>query len=208
VSEDGRPRSVRTRPEQPDERQRLIEAVILLAGERGYDSLTLTEVVEHVGTHNRNFHRHFDSLEEAFAVGYEQLASELCEQLLSAGRGASEWRVGFRAAMARFLEWVDGEPGPARVILSEYRVAGPRAFEAHEAISKRLASAIDASRPEDPERRHSPMATRLLLGAIEFMVIDPARRGKSESAAQLEGALAFFAISLYFGDDVAAEELG
>ena len=59
-------------PEHPGEgREELIEAVLALVGEGGYQELTQQAVLERAGSSSRAFHRHFEGLSDAFGAAYE-----------------------------------------------------------------------------------------------------------------------------------------
>jgi AcrR family transcriptional regulator len=197
-------------PEHPGEgREELIEAVLALVGEGGYQELTQQAVLERAGSSNRAFHHHFEDLSDAFGAAYEQVAATLTAELLEAGRIGESWQTGFRSALDAFLRWVAAEPPLARVLLVEYRVAGGRGAEVHEELCQRLARAIDTAREQGGPRLDPPsMASSFVLGAIEFAAADRVIRDQTDSVGELAGNLAYFGVLAYFGDEAARQELG
>jgi AcrR family transcriptional regulator len=203
-------RGVPSWPERPGEaRGELIEAVLALVGEGGYQRLTQQAVLERAGSNSRAFHRHFEDLSDAFGAAYESVATRLTADLLEAGRIGESWRAGFRSALEAFLRWVETESQLARVLLVEYRVAGGRSADVHEELCERLARAIDTAREQSGPQLDPPsMASSFVLGAIEFATADKVIRGETDSMAELAGNLAYFGVLAYFGDEAAREELG
>jgi AcrR family transcriptional regulator len=197
-------------PEHPGEgREELIEAVLALAGEGGYQDLTQQAVIERAGSSSRAFRRHFEDLSDAFGAAYESVATRLTAELLEAGRTGDSWPAGFRSAVEAFLRWVAAESRLARVLLVEYRAAGGRSAEVHEELCERLARAIDTAREQSGAQLDPPpMASSFVLGAIEFAAADKVIRGETDSIGELAGNLAYFGVLAYFGDEAARGELG
>lgn len=195
---------------QPGEgRQNLLEAMLALVGEAGYEELTERALLERAGSDSAAFHSHFEDLSDAFGAAYELLAAALTDELLEAGRIGESWQAGFRSALDAFLSWIAAEPRLARVLLVEYRIAGGRSAEVHEALCERLARAIDVAREQGGARLDPPpMAPNFILGAIEFAVADRVISGETDSVGELAGNLAYFGVLAYFGDRAAHEELG
>lgn len=200
-------RGVRSWPGRRGGREALIDAVVELSGELGYRELTLRAVTDRAGSSNRAFHREFKNLEDAFGEGCERVLDQLCTELLAAGRGGADWQSGFRLALRALLAWVAAEPGAARVALSECRSAGDRAWAAHEGAIERLARAIDNSLGTGRERALPSLATRYLIGGIEFTLANQIRNGAANEVPRLEPTLIYMAMALYFGHDAASIEV-
>lgn len=208
-AEDKSLRGVRFWPEAEGPRERLFEAVLTLAGERGLGEVSLAALCERAGVGNRVLHREFETLEDCFAAAYERQAQALCEELLAIGRAGADWRAGFRAALEAFLAFVAAEPGRSRALLLEWRGAGKRSRELHEQAWARLGRAIDKARHAGDAREDPPPQTaRVVLGGIEFMTIERLITGRAESVPELAKTLAFFAVMQYFGEEAARGELG
>jgi AcrR family transcriptional regulator len=195
--------------ESEKRREELIASVLALAGEGGFRELTMQAVLERARSDDRAFHAHFETLADAFGAAYADVCEEVGEELLEAGRLADDWRAGFRAALEAFLRWIARKPGAARILLIEYRVAGGRSAEIHEAFCERLAKAIDTAREQRELQLNPPsLAPSFILGAIEFETADRIMRGEAASVIELAPTLAYFGVLMYFGHAMAREELG
>jgi AcrR family transcriptional regulator len=211
AGDDGSLRRVRTRPQGARDKEReLLDAVLELVGERGYVESSLSALLERSGSSSRNFHRHFDSLADCYEHAYVEAASGLCKELIAVGRQGADWRTGFRAALLRLLQSVAAEPRRARALLIEWRVAGEGVVSIHEELAGLIAVEIERARKEIGEqgRQPPPMSARIVLGAVEYKLVELIETGKTEGAERLLGSLAYFAVLIYFGREAAVEELG
>src|SRR6202453_1822064 len=58
---------------QPDARERLTEAALVLYGERGYEETTVAEIAERAGLTKRTFFRYFSDKREVLFSGSHEL---------------------------------------------------------------------------------------------------------------------------------------
>ena len=189
-------------------RRQLMDAVVALVGELGYRALTLQMILDRVGIGNRAFYREFEDIGAVFDAAYERLAEGLCDEVLAAGRGAEDWKVGFRAGLDTYLGWVARDPNAARVLLVEHRVAGGRSTAIHEQVCRRLERALDSARRlAGPATEPPSLTPAFVLGAIEAASAERVIRGEASSAPDLGPSLGYFGVLLYFGPDVAERGL-
>jgi AcrR family transcriptional regulator len=184
------------------------EAMLLAVGALGYEGATVQEVAGRSGISADQFHRRFGSKEECFGQAYEAAADKLCEELLEAGRGAANWRLGFRAALAELLRTVAEQPLLAKALLIEVRAARGRAWEAHQRVVERLMAAIDSAR-RDPEALPgiSAMTAGFMIGAIEESIGLEIGAGRAAEVQRLLPDLSHLVVLNYFGEDEAWLEL-
>lgn len=101
---------------------RLFAALVGLADEQGYPSVSLTQIVKKAGVARHTFYEHFESKEALYLA----LFDESVELSLAALSHAVEdqdgpWELRLRAAVAAFLAAVAVDPARARVCLIECR---------------------------------------------------------------------------------------
>ncbi len=184
------------------------EAMLLTVGALGYEKATVQEVAERAGISRDQFHRRLGSKDECFEQAYEAAAEQLCEQLLEAGRKASTWRLGFRAALAELLRTVAEQPILAKALLLEVRAARGRAWAVHQQLVERLIAAVDTAR-NTPEALPSisPMTAGFMVGAIEESIGLEIGAGRAATVERLLPDLSHLVALNYFGEDEAWLEL-
>lgn len=182
--------------------------MLLTVGARGFAAASVGEVAERAGISRDQFHRRFGGKDECFARAYEEAANRLRDDLLEAGRGGADWRLGFRAALAELLRFVAEQPLLARALLIEVRAARGRAWAVHQRVVERLVAAVDSARGEPgAQPSASPMTAGFMVGAIEESIALEIGAGRTAKAERLLPDLCHLVILNYFGEDEAWLEL-
>src|SRR4249920_2085818 len=81
-------------------RERLLEAMLLVSGERGYEHISVQDVIERAQASRATFYKHFDDKEDCFAQAYGDAAEWLYRRLTGVAKRQPTWREGLRAGMA------------------------------------------------------------------------------------------------------------
>jgi AcrR family transcriptional regulator len=182
--------------------------MLLTVGALGYERATVQEVVSRSGITQDQFHRRFGSKEQCFEQAYEAAAQQLAETLLEAGRGAPDWRLGFRAALAELLRFVAEQPLRAKALLIEVRAARGQAWVVHQQVVERLIAAVDSARAQPGAvPSASPMTAGFMVGAIEESISLEIGAGRAAEVERLLPDLAHLVVLNYFGEDEAWLEL-
>ncbi|MGC1166785.1 MAG: TetR/AcrR family transcriptional regulator [Solirubrobacterales bacterium] len=184
------------------------EAMLLTVGALGYEKASVQEVAARAGISVDQFHRRFGSKEECFGQAYEEAAERLSQDLLEAGRGGADWRLGFRAALTELLRFVAEQPLLAKALLIEVRAARGHAWAVHQQVVERLMAAIDSAR-EQPGALPSVsrMTAGFMLGAVEESIGLEIGAGRAAEVERLLPDLSHLVVLNYFGEDEAWLEL-
>jgi AcrR family transcriptional regulator len=189
-------------------RERLLEAVLLASGERGYEHISVQDVIERAHASRATFYKHFDDKEDCFARAYSDAANWLYQRLTSIARRQPSWKEGLRAGMSELLEFCANQPALARALLVESHAAGGAALAEHDLLMERLSHAIDRARREIPSRQAPPPVTAtFMVGAIETLVRTKLMSDEPETAPEMLPGLLHFVVMQYFGEDAAWEEM-
>ncbi|HET6997282.1 MAG TPA: TetR/AcrR family transcriptional regulator [Solirubrobacterales bacterium] len=187
---------------------RLLEAMLLVSGEHGYEQISVQDVVERAGASRATFYKYFDDKEDCFVQAYKGASDWLCRRLIGAAKRQPSWREGLRAGMAELLEFCANQPTMARALLVEPHAAGGAALVEHDRLLERLARAIDGARSEISSRQPPPPVTAtFMVGAIETLVRAKLMSDEPETAPEMLPGLLHFVVMQYYGEDAAWEEL-
>lgn len=189
-------------------RERLMEAMLLVSGERGYEQIAVQDVIEAAGASRATFYKHFKDKDDCFAQAHHDAANWLVRRLISDARRQPTWRESLRIGMAELLEFCANQPLMARALFVETHAAGGAALAEHNLLMERLSHAIDGARREIPSRQAPPPVTAaFMVGAIETLVRSKLMSDEPETAPEMLPGLLHFVVMQYFGEDAAWEEM-
>ncbi|HEV7483816.1 MAG TPA: TetR/AcrR family transcriptional regulator [Solirubrobacterales bacterium] len=189
-------------------RERLLEAMLVVSGERGYEQISVQDVIEAAHASRATFYKHFKDKDDCFAQAYHDAAEWLYRRLIGVAKRQPGWREGLRAGMAELLEFCANQPYLARALIVETHAAGGAALAEHNLLMERLSHAIDRARREIPSRQAPPPITAtFMVGAIETLVRTKLMSDEPETAPEMLPGLLHFVVMQYFGEDAAWEEM-
>lgn len=189
-------------------RERLLEAMLVVSGERGYEQVSVQDVIESGRASRATFYKHFEDKDDCFAQAYHDAANWLYARLVGIAKRQPSWREGMRAGLAELLEFCANQPALARALLVEVHAAGGAALAEHELLMERLSRAIDSARREISSRQAPPpMTATFMVGAIDTLVRTKLMSGEPETAPEMLPGLLHFVVMQFFGEDAAWEEM-
>jgi AcrR family transcriptional regulator len=189
-------------------RERLLEAVLLVSGELGYEQVAVKHVIERARASRATFYKYFEDREDCFAQAYGDAGEWLHRRMLGAAKRQSTWREGLRAALAELLEFCANQPAIAKAVFVEVHAAGEQALAQRRDLMERLSRALDSARREISSRQAPPPVTStFMVGAIDTLVCAKLMDGDAAHAPEMLPGLLYFVVMQYFGEEAAWEEM-
>jgi AcrR family transcriptional regulator len=193
-SDSQEPPATLTRPSAAErQRDRLLDATIEVAGERGWEAMTLTEVVGRAGLSKRTVYDLFEDKLACFLAAARELIGRVSALTLAAYRAAGTPRDGFAAGVRALLRFCGESPGSARVYLVETAAAGPAGAalwrEHMDSMSERAACALGQLRGDLPAHAGS-----MAVGGVYTVAQVRVLAGQAE---QLPGLAPEMTVALY-----------
>jgi AcrR family transcriptional regulator len=189
-------------------RQRLLEAMLVTSGERGYEQVAVRHVIERAKTSRATFYKYFEDREDCFAEAHRDASDWLYRRLVGTAKRQPTWREGLRAAMAVLLEFCANQPAIAKALFVEVHAAGERALAQRRELMERLSRALDSARREIPSRQAPPpVMSTFIVGAIDTLVSAKLMDDDAARAPEMLPGLLHFVTMQYFGEDAAWEEM-
>lgn len=187
--------------------RRLMEAMLLLCGERGYIEVSVQAVVSRSGVSRNTFYKHFVDKEDCFFRAYDAGVEELARQVLEPAEAAADWRAGVRAGLAALVRVVDEQPVIARCLLIEAYPAGRKAMDKRAEMMRRFGWALDRVRSTMRNGAPPPpLTSEVVVGGLESLVRMQVQAGDPPTATELLPDLVYFAVSPYLGGEVATAD--
>lgn len=191
------------------DRLALGQAALAIAGEGGYEAMTVAGLIDRAGSNRDRFYSAFADKEACFAWAYQAGTEALAGRLL--GRCAREegWAAGMRAALLELTAVLDAQPEVARGLIARPGGAGAAVAAKREEVVGRLSRAIDRARRETVESRHPvpPFTPEFILEAVQGSALKFLAEGGRRSFAEEVPGLLWLAVNIYFGRAAAEAQL-
>ena len=184
------------------QRTRLLQAMIELGTERGFPSLTLTDIVGRAGVARSTFYEYFENKEQCFLAAFDYGADRVLERVLAVGPPpAGGFASPVDGYISRLLELALEEPGLVRLVATDAETLGPAATERQRAIRSRLADGLvtlrEFLRREDPRLEPITQQRALaIVGAITEVLQHAFYTSGIESLPALQPELATIVLAL------------
>lgn len=189
-------------------RQRLLQAVLEVSGELGYEQVAVRHVIERARASRATFYKHFEDLQDCFTQAHRDAGEWLYRRLIGAARRQPSWREGLRAALAELLELCANQPAIAKALFVEVHAAGEQALAQRADLMERLSRALDGARREITSRQAPPPVTAtFIVGAIDTLVCAKLMDGDAATAPEMLPGLLHFVVMQYLGEEAAWEEM-
>jgi AcrR family transcriptional regulator len=194
---------------RPGPRQEaILEAMIRVAGSKGYGSATVADVVAEAGASRATFYKYFGDKLDCFLAAFE-LAAERILGAAAAGCGSGQpWRERARRGLTAVVELLVADPALAGAAVVEAATAGAEARRRYWAAIARLARLLEDDGPT-PHRVELPASTGLMaVAAVAGLIFDELRDGRVAELPGLLPELEFALLVPYLGPRAAADPSG
>ncbi len=189
------------------ERERIVEALIEIAAERGYAETTIELIIERAGLDRPAFDRHFRGKYDCFLSAWQELNEECMREMLSAFNSRDAWPDRLRAVACEIVERLCNDPSRAHFAV-EVLAAGDAARARRDMTMRVIASLIDAGRNEMDDPDSVPHTTaEALAGSAYGQVYAKVVRGQADELPALVPQLMSAAVMPYLGIDAGLAEL-
>lgn len=171
-----------------DQRERLLAAVPGVVAERGYEAMSVADIVKAAAVSRNAFYKNFSDKQECFATAHDAAHERLFEVLVQPCEEAATIEERVERSLAAGLDALASEPDVARLLFVEAPSAGEEiALRYHEWL-RRYGTLLRSATPEMPsESIPAPEVEGVIVGGIASRIASEVLHGK---AAQLRGLTA------------------
>ncbi len=157
------------------QRGRLIAAFVSLAADRGYDKVTIIDIVSLAGTSKRTFYEHFTGKEDCLLQAFDTTRDMLIAEIVAEAGPVEDPIERIRVGMHAYIRMLTDLPDFTRLFLSESMAAGPaladRWIDATAMLATMISAWRDESRAAHPEVPPLPqMRAKMVVVGINEMV--------------------------------------
>jgi AcrR family transcriptional regulator len=146
------------------QRGRLITAFARLAADKGYDAVTIIDIVSLAGTSKRTFYEHFDDKEDCLLQTFDTARTLSISAIVGEAGPVTDPVERIRVGVRAYIKGLADLPDFTRLLLNESMSAGPKLADRWIEATEMLASVI-ASWREDSRKDHPGVPPLSLLRA-------------------------------------------
>ena len=191
-------------PQEPDERVRLLQAVLRLAARHEQKELTAPQIADEARVSIDTFFELFENKDECFLAALDMVGEELLSIAAAPDLEGEDWPRAVRSVMAAMLAHLARNPIHARALVQDAYNAGEQAFKQNLQLAGRLGRLLTAGAPSQPLGGLSGDA---VAGALWHIVRYQVTDGRTQLLPALSDHLSYVALAPFIGADAAAEML-
>lgn len=187
------------------QRGRLLSAFVEEAAEKGYNSVTIADIVRRAGTAKRTFYQHFTDKEDCFLQAFDVTSSVLITDLVRAADAVDDPIKRIEVGVGAYIDGMREMPNFAKLFLTESLAAGPVVADRWMNWIDLLADGLIGWRTES-RRAHPdlPEITRMqaiaVLSAINELLRFEIRRNGVEGIGSIAEELIDLSVALLTTD--------
>jgi AcrR family transcriptional regulator len=179
-----------------NQRERIFGAVVAIAAEKGYEAMTIADVVEVSGVSRSDFYEHFSGKEECLVAAVDALVDPTLATISKAKALAGEDQV--REAFEAFIRLAVWQAAASRLAFVESYVAGAKAEAAISRAFDAFAEFVGAAMRQIPDREKTgPELVRAVLGGLQKILHTRFYRGEEGELAELAPEIWQWGLSYY-----------
>ena len=189
------------------ERERIVEALIEIAAERGYAETTIEMILDRAGVDRAAFDRHFRGKYDCFLSTWRDINEGCMREMVEAFNSQEEWPDRLRAVACEIVDALRSDPSRAAFAV-EVLAAGDAARARRDMTMRVIASLIDAGRNELDDPESVPHTTaEALAGSAYGQVYAKVVKGEADELPELVPQLMSAAVIPYLGVEAGLAEL-
>jgi AcrR family transcriptional regulator len=174
-----------------DQRQRLIDAIVQLAGERGYAATTVADIIKRAEVSRKTFYAHFDERKQLLLAAFDATAPAVFEQVEAAARRTGGPTRQLEALMLRLCRLARASPGMIALSTIEVVAANPAGLQRHDRLMGDYGQLVDRCLRSDGAQPEMPATlTRALAGGTHRTIDTYLREGRADELVALAPQLA------------------
>jgi AcrR family transcriptional regulator len=181
-----------------DQRERLVDAVPRVAAERGYEAMSVADLVKAAAVSRNAFYKNFADKQECFAAAHEVGHEHLFEVLLGGCEEDATLGERVEGSLTRGLEVLASDPDLARLLFVEAPSAGDQiALRYHEWL-RQYGTLLRKAAPDLPVRSiPAPEVEPVIVGGIASRLGSEILHGRAGKLPDLAPPLVEYVLAFY-----------
>ncbi len=167
------------------QRERLIEAIVELSGNHGYQSLSIAQISSRAGVSSATFYELFEDKEACMLAAYRAATQRTLKSMESALQGG-EWARAARPAFTELLQSVQSDPDGGRVMFVEALSGGPALRSEQDLVLDLMEQSAEGLLEAAPPGSSTlDVPARALIGGVRYIVSRHLRTHEEDRLSRL-----------------------
>lgn len=181
-----------------DQRERLVDAVPRVVAERGYQAMSVADLVKSGAVSRNAFYKNFADKQECFNAAHEVGHEHLFEVLLRGCEADATLEERVEASLATGLEALASDPEMTRMLFVEAPSAGEEiALRYHEWLAQ-YGTLLRKAAPElPPQSIPAPEVEGVIVGGIASRIASEVLHGQAKKLRDLTAPLVEYVLAFY-----------
>lgn len=195
----GLPRELVTR----SQRERLLAAVVRVTAEKGYEAMSVADILEQAGVGRQSFYEQFSDKRDCLLAAHQLLVDDLEATAAAGFEGTGPWPQRVRSGLAAVLDWFATNPEAARVTLVELATIGPVARDRFQASFHRFTAMLEEGLEEPAAPTDLPNITSFAAATALARIYEETVKGRTAELPELLPELTFELLVPFVGEAAA-----
>jgi AcrR family transcriptional regulator len=181
-----------------DQRERLLGAVPAVAAERGYEAMSVADIVKRAGVSRNAFYKNFSDKQDCVAIAHEVGHERLFDVLSGPCYEGATIKERVESSLTAALGALAAEPDLARLLFVEAPSAGEDiALRYHEWL-QRYGTLLRSAAPDlPPQSSPPPEVEGVIIGGIASRVASEVLRGTGAQLQELTAPFVEYVLAFY-----------
>jgi AcrR family transcriptional regulator len=181
-----------------DQRERLLAAVPVVAAERGYEAMSVADIVKAAAVSRNAFYKNFSDKQDCVATAHELGHERLFEVLSAACYDGANTQDRVGASLEAGLDILAEDPALARFLFVEAPSGGDEiALRYHECL-QRYGTLLRSAAPDlPPDSVPPPEVEQVIVGGIASRVASEVLRGRGGELRELAEPFLEYVLTFY-----------
>lgn len=169
-----------------EHRVRLLQAMAVLAGERGYVRTTIADLVREAGVSKRSFYEHFSGKEACFLALYRAASGSALRALRQAVHTDKPWQLQVEHALGAYFSHMSLDPRLLKTLFVEIHQLGEPGAALRREVMQQIVDFMQATIQTDPQSgigsTHAvlkPAMAMAAVGGINELVLQAIEQGRA-----------------------------
>jgi AcrR family transcriptional regulator len=181
-----------------DQRERLLDAVPRVVAERGYEAMSVADIVKAAAVSRNAFYKNFSDKQDCFAKAHALGHERLFEVLVQPCDASATIEERVERSLAAGLDALASEPDVARLLFVEAPSAGEEIALAYHQWLGRYGTLLRAAAPDmPPESIPAPEVEGVIVGGIASRVASEVLHGRAAKLRDLTAPLVEYVLAFY-----------
>lgn len=186
-------------------RDAIVEAMIRVAGSKGYLAASVADVLAEAGVSRTTFYKHFDDKHECFLAAHDLAIERLLAATVAGCDGKHGWRERERGGLTAAVELLADDVALARTAIVEATVAGAEARGRQMTAIGCFAQLLEAAPPPNGGSALPANTALMAVGAVAGLILDGLQAEPAVDLPRLLPELEFALLVPFIGPRAAAE---